>query len=380
MSMEKYKPSQEEVAKAEAMMTDKQKRMSKQREREINAINFETALKDVCEKYPEFSEKIKNSLETLQLGKYHNEGPKMDAHLSLILTTLEQINDGQFHESLKDAGIQEVMKEVAVRQKEGDPEKSIVNPALVDYTFLHDVAKPDCLTLKIEGEKKGIEITWERWKEIEKAGQPYQLDGKPIVSISYFHSSDGVAGQHGNKASEMLKDKGVPLEIIIAISKHEVAYQFGKINAATYEEHFVKPGFSEDQQKFILVASYIDTMASLGPDGKPNLGNFANLIKSRDNFLLIKRYTDRGIAFRENELVALKKQDKVLITEDVEKIMPRDEKYNLLAFGEKLDTLVSSGQISVKEKEQIISIVSSEPKELGKKFGPKMRFIKPLLE
>ena len=31
MSMEKYKPSQEEVAKAEAMMTDKQKRMSKQR-------------------------------------------------------------------------------------------------------------------------------------------------------------------------------------------------------------------------------------------------------------------------------------------------------------------------------------------------------------
>jgi len=178
----------------------------------------------------------------------------------------------------------------------------------------------------------------------------------------------------------MLKDKGVPLEIIIAISKHEMAYQFGKINAATYEEHFVKPGFSEDQQKFILVASYIDTMASLGPDGKPNLGNFANLIKSRDNFLLIKRYTDRGIAFRENELVALKKQDKVLITEDVEKIMPRDEKYNLLAFGEKLDTLVSSGQISVKEKEQIISIVSSEPKELGKKFGPKMRFIKPLLE
>jgi len=378
--MEKFRPSFEEIKKADDSMTDEQKEMSEQREKEWQEKNFETALNGVCERYPELSDKIKNSLETPQLGEHHNEGPKMDSHLSLILKILESIKDWQFHESLQDRNLQDAMRDVAVKQDKDNPEKLSINPALVDYTFFHDIAKPDSLTLKIADEKKGVEITWEQWQKIEAGGAPYQFERKPITSISYFHSSEGAAGQHGNKAAEILKDKGLPPEIIIAIGKHEVAYQFGKINAATYEEHFVKPGFTEDQQKFILVASYIDTMASLGPNGKPDLTNFANLVKSRNNFLLIEQYVERGIAFRENELTALKKQDKVLTAEDVEKIIPREEKYNLSAFGDKLDTLVSGGQISAEEKEQILSTVSSSPKELGKKFGPKMKLIKPLLE
>ena len=344
------------------------------------AMSFETALNNVCEKYPELSEKIKASLETPQLGEHHNEGSKMDSHLSLILKTLESIRDGQLHESLQDVDTQEVIKSIATIPDKENPEKLIVNPMLVEYTFLHDIAKPDCLTLKMEGEKKGIEVTWEQWQEIEKTGSPYQLEGKAITSISYFHPSEGSTGQHGNKGAEMLKTNGVSPEIITAISKHEVAYQFAKINAATYEEHFVRPGFSDDQQKFILAASYIDTMASLGPDGKVDLGNFANLIKSRNNFLLIKQYVDKGTSFRENDLTALKKQDKVLTGEDIEKIILREEKYNLATFGEKLDALIAGGQISADEKEQIIATVSSQPKELGKKFGPKMKLIKPLLE
>lgn len=380
MPFEQYTPSDAEIKKAEEMMTTEYEAMREGREKEWQKKYFDTALSEVCERHPKLSEKIKRSLETPQLGEHHNEGPKMDSHLTLILATLESIKEGQFHESLKGIGLEEMMKSVTVIQTKDNSEKSIVNPVLVDYTFLHDISKPDCLTLKIDGEKKGIEITWEQWKEIENAGTPYQLVGKPIISISYFHSSEGSVGQHGNKAAEMLKDKGIPSEIIIAISKHEVAYQFSKINAATYEEHFVKPGFSEDQQKFILVASYIDTMASLGLNGKSDLGNFTNLVKSRNNFLLIKQYVDKGILFRENELVALKKQDKILTAEDVEKIIPQEKKYNLLAFGEKLDGLVASGQISTGEKGQILAVVSSEPNELGKKFGSKMRLIKPLLE
>lgn len=343
-------------------------------------MSFEAALNGVCEKYPELSEKIKASLETPQLGEHHNEGSKMDSHLSLILKTLESIRDGQLHESLQDVDTQEVLKSIATIQDKENPEKMTVNPMLVEYTFLHDIAKPDCLTLKIEGEKKGAEVTWDQWQKIAAGGEPYQLEGKAITSISYFHPSEGSMGQHGNKGAEMLKAKGVSPEIITAISKHEVAYQFAKINAATYEEHFVKPGFSDEQQKFILAASYIDTMASLGPDGKVDLGNFANLIKSRNNFLLIKQYIDKSTAFRENDLTALKKQDKVLTGEDIEKIVLREEKYNLATFGEKLDALIAGGQISAEEKDQIISTVTSQPKELGKKFGPKMKLIKPLLE
>lgn len=360
----------------EDMMTDEQRAINEKREKVATKVDFEVALNEVCEKYPELSEKIRSSLETPQLGEHHNEGPRMDSHLVLILKTIDSIKDGQFHESVTEAGLKDVMTGVAVRQ---EAEKIIINPALIDYTFLHDISKSDCLTLKVEGEKKGVEITWEQWKWIEQSGAPYKLDGKPITSISYFHPSEGAVGQHGNKAAELLKDKKVPMEIISAISKHEVAYQFGKISAAAYEEHFVKPGFSTEQQRFILVASYIDTMASLGQDGQPDLTNFSNLAKSRDNYLLIKQYTDKGTIFRANELAALKKQDRVLTVEDVEKIIPHADKYNLSVLEEKLDTLVFGGQISVGEKEEILSLVSS-PEELGKKFGPKKRLIKPVLE
>lgn len=378
--MGEFVPSLEEMMKAEDLMTDEQREVSARRERELQEKKFEITLAEVCERYPELSEEITTSLKVPQLGEHHNEGPRMDSHLSLILQTLESIKDGQFGEALQDPDLKKAIRDLVVIEDPVNHEQSKINPTFVDYTFFHDIDKKDCLTVKIEGEKKGTEISWEQWQAIEKDGAPYQLGGKPITSISYFHSSEGNIGQHGNKAADMLKDKGLPPEIIVAISKHEVAYQFAKINTATYEEHFVKPGFSEDQQKFILAASYIDTMASLGKNGKPDLHNYQNLVQSRNNFLLIKHYVDGGVVFRDNGLAALKKRDAVLTAEDVEKIIQGEDKYNLTAFGDKLDGLVSDQQISAVEKEQILSIVSSSPKELGKTFGPKMKLIKPLLE
>ena len=121
-------------------------------------------------------------------------------------------------------------------------------------------------------------------------------------------------------------------------------------------------------------------MASLGSDGKPDLNNFVNLIKSRNNYLLIKQYTDKGAAFRDNELTALKKQDRVLVPADVEKIAQREDKYDLVKLAEELGSLVSSGQISADEKNIIIESVQSDPRSLGKKIGSKMKIIKPLLE
>lgn len=381
MSIEEYEPSQKERRDGETAITDEMRTISLEREREIQERNFKQSLERVIERYPNLGEKIKISLETPQLGEHHNEGPKMDTHLSLILETLRSIKDGNFHETIADQrGLQEMMYNLVATEDPDTSEHTGINPVLVEYTFLHDISKPDCLTLKVEGEKTGIEVSWEQWQEIEKSGQPYRFEDKPVASISYYHQSEGVAGQHGNKAAEMLKDHNVLPAILIAISKHEVAYQFAKINAATYEEHFVKPGFTEKQQQFVLVASYIDTMASLLPDGKADISNFINLVKSRNNYLLIKEYLDQGARFRENELIALKKQDKVLTQEDVEKRILKEEKYNIPLLGEKLEGLVSGGQITDQEKELILSTISSEPNELGRRFGPKMRFIKPLLE
>lgn len=338
---------------------------------ELRNQNFQAALTRACEKYPELAEKIKISLETPQLGVHHNEGPRMGSHLALILEVLEEVKTGNFHETLADhETIRNTMRDLAT------------NPVFVDYILLHDISKPDCLLLKVDGEKGGVEITWEQWKAVEAAGEPYKLDGKQIQSISYYHPSEETTGQHGNKAAELLKDNGVPPEILIAISKHEVAYQFAKINAATYEEHFVKSGFTEEQQKFILVASYIDTMGSLLPSGKPDLSNFVNLIRSRDNYLLINEYVAKGIAFRENELGALKKQDRILTREDIEKIMPQEKTYNAQLLEESLGKLVTSGAITDEEKTRILSATASseELKKLGAEFGRRMKDIKLALE
>lgn len=264
MSIEEGKIDLKKTGETKELFVNQEDVVNKRYTKEWQKINFDKTLLEVCKKYPEFSEKIVRSLETPQLGEHHNEGPTMKSHLSLILMTLEEIKDGKFPESIQDANLKEIIQNITVKRDEDNPKKNIINPELIDYTFFHDIAKPDCLTLKIEEEKGGIEITNDQWKEIEKKGRPYRYNDKLITSISYFHSSEGSSGRHGNKAAEMLKDKGVAPEIIIAIKKHETAYQFSKINAATYEEHFTKSGFSENQQKFILVTSYIDTMATLG--------------------------------------------------------------------------------------------------------------------
>ena len=112
--------------------------------------------------------------------------------------------------------------------------------------------------------------------------------------------------------------------------------------------------------------------------------NFVNLIKSRNNYLLIKQYRDKGFSFRDNELAALKKQDKVLVPADVEKIIQREEKYNLEKVGKLLAELVVVGQISEVLQGKILSVVAERPtdlgKELGKELGPKMKLIKSVLE
>lgn len=273
--------------------------------------NFDIVLHEVCERYPELSEKIIRSLDTPQIGKYHNEGFKMFSHLFLILNILRDVKDGIYHESLVDNGFKEMMRELVLKQES----------IFVDYTFLHDLAKPDCLTLRCDGIKEGVEITMEQWEVIERGGAPYRFEGNLIHSISYFHASEKENGQHGNKGAEMLSGVPVPSEIIIAIQKHEIAFQFDKISAEKYERHFVESGFSKKQQNFILIASYIDCMASLGIDGKPDMGNFFNLLQSYNNYLFLRSYQDKGCVFRDNDLRALKKKDKIFVPSDVERII-----------------------------------------------------------
>jgi len=285
--------------------------------------NFRREMAGVCEKYPQLSEKIKRSLETPQLGEYHNEGQRMDSHLSLMLVSLERLIQGNVHEMLVgETELVKIMQGVATAHDEKEPERITIAPACVEYVFFHDIAKPDCLSLKFEDEKKGFDISWQQWKTIESGGEPYRWKGKPIKSISFYHASEGPYGQHGNKGAQALKGKGISRDILTAIHNHEVVFQqFDRISAANYEKHFVEPGFTEDLRNFIFTGSYIDLVSSIRPDGKPNLDRFVNLVRSRNNFLLIQEYMKKGSVFPGNSLVNLKKRNDILTRDDIEEAL-----------------------------------------------------------
>lgn len=111
------------------------------------------------------------------------------------------------------------------------------------YTFLHDISKADCLLLKYtDGQKK--EVTWEEWqsglppeaKTDPRAMKEY-CDRQNIESISCYHK-DAKHGESGAEKLKPLQEKlAVPPKLLTAIEKHEVAYQFSKVDTKAYEKH-----------------------------------------------------------------------------------------------------------------------------------------------
>ncbi|MDO8521615.1 MAG: hypothetical protein Q7S52_05865 [bacterium] len=295
------------------------KEAATQREKVNERWVFDHALQFVCERYPELKERVVRSLETPQLNDHHTEGPTMESHLRLIVETLNDMADGRFHDILADEPeAMEFLRRSVTVQDSVDPEKEMLNPDMLTYAFTHDIAKPDTLLVKLESEKGGVEMTLEDWQAAVEHGEYDMVGGKRVVSISYYHPSKKSAGQHGNMGAEILANSTAPKHLLAAIRKHEVAYQFSKINALTYEEHFAKSDLSPEEQELAIAASYADTMASLTAEGKPDLKNFLFLIQSRKNYLLVRSCIEAGMQFRENDLRALMKQDKVLTQEDVE--------------------------------------------------------------
>lgn len=294
-------------------MNAEERAATTERETSVRRERFLAALESVTEKYPDLEKGIRRSLETPQLGAHHNEGPTMEAHIERIVEALYAIRDGQFPKEI-DSETRDIIYGLVSEGVEGKE----VNPTLIDYAFLHDISKPDCLILKIEG--KSVEVTWGQWQKIAEEGRPYRFRGGEISSIGYYHSSEGELGTHGKKGANFLKDRGVPRESLAAIGMHEIAYQFQSRAAKNFRKHFADAGFTDREAAFILTASYIDTVASLGPDGKPDLRNFLNLIAARKNYLLVKEYLDRGVIFKEDSLGEFLKANRDLARAEIEAI------------------------------------------------------------
>ena len=366
---------------------------NEQLEAQLRLERYELALKQAIEKYPALAEDIQRSLQTPQLGSHHNEGPRMNAHIELIIGTLYEICRGKFADELP-AEIRDLITQVAVVEDPKNASNKIPNPELLDYAFLHDIAKPVCLSVRVSGRADTIEISWEQWLEIEAKGEPYRVtvgassdeesESEQIIeSISYYHESQKDQGKHGNVGAEMVVKSGAKVspEILQAMRLHEVAYEFKRIQGRTYEEHFVEPGFSEKQQNLIIAVSYIDLMASLGADKKPDLSSLIYLAQSRANTQLIATALADGAVIKDNAIGKLKKSDRVLTAADLKAVDER-KSYNLATIELGLEKLVAETMITPTQSVEIMTIIRSEKTPsvvLGQKYGALNRLLRPIL-
>lgn len=334
---------------------------------------------------------IERSFNVPQWGEYHNEGMFMDTHLDTILQNIQDIADGKFPETVP-AEVRGWMQEV-VQGNQNTLEK---------YTFLHDISKADCLTIKYaDGHVE--EPTWDEWA----ARLPEGVQGNP-EALKQFCESNGISAvsyfqkdkdrKHGGVGADELRPlqdvMEVPGTLLTAIDKHEVAYQFGGVNVGTYEKHFGT--LSEEEKRWAVTASYVDTMASLRKDGKPDLSNFLNMVNTMHNAELVKQvglalqaYTETNTGVLDQRKVdqavqALRGQ-KTVIAESLEAVFAKLQKecawsvYDLGKLADNLEALVVSGQIPAETKQTLLECIdpstgrldegkmSAVRKQLGKK-------------
>lgn len=336
-------------------------------------IRFDVALQALVDKYPDLESLLLRQLQTPQLGDYHNEGPTMYSHLLLIFKTLEDLVMGRFHPSVVHPGVRQILSKMVDDSVE-------VNVDFLEYMFLHDLSKLDCLILTLKGQEEKLEVSYEDWINHSSGDDVFSYNGVEVESIGYFHRSKGFDGMHGNHAVEKLRamNLGVNENILSAIAKHEVAYQFSNISARSYINHIVDAGFDEDQQNFILVASYIDTMASLREDMQPDLTNFLNLYFSRLNYETIARFQRSNASVRENKINQFYNADKIVSIDDLMKLLPKQ--YCPSQLTQLQISLEQSGRFTLEEVDMIVSQAKEDESKLGRLLGKKMRFVKPILD
>ena len=233
----------------------------------------------------ELRKDIERSFSVPQFGEFHNEGMLMDTHLTLMMHTVDDILAGKIHSGVP-AAVRDILLTMVSQHED----------AVRKYILTHDISKPDSLRLFTGPKKNKVseDISWEDWtsrvpREVQNdpvALQRWFLENN-VTSVSYYHEGQ----QHGNEGVEKMRRLGaldeLPSSVPFMISKHEAAHGFTDngmpmIKAKTYKKVFGEA--SSEEEAWVIVASYIDTMASLDKQGEPNTKSFLSMVQSVRNF------------------------------------------------------------------------------------------------
>jgi len=148
---------------------------------------------------------------------------------------------------------------------------------------------------------------------------------------------------------------------------------------------------TDEVRDFALLASYVDAMSSLRPDGKPDLTNFLALAGSREKFealaVVRERIADAKLdkAKLERVWAALRNSDDPLTAEmvDAAEAKIRAEcklaAYDADRLRVAVEPLVADGTLTSEERDRLLEVAATDPQGIGRAFGPKMRFLGPVL-
>lgn len=335
---------------------------------------------------------IERSFLVPQWGDYHHEGMFMDSHLAVILDQTTAIAECRFP-AVVSASARAAMARAIERDR----------TAVERYVFLHDIAKADCLTVRF-GDGADRAVRWTEWVafleespdgraalEGDEAALRRVCEARGIRSIAYYQDLPGDRRRHGEVGAAWLRKAGIEDETMLAaIAAHEVAYQFARIQPATYGTYFGT--HSEAARDFALLASFVDTMASLRGDGRADLTNFAFLQSSRETYEVLRDLEARlagaplDRARLARALAALRNDGQALSADALGALEARLRAecglpvYDLDALATSTRTMVEQGVLSPEERERVLDLAGTDPGAIGRTFGRRMTALRPLLD
>jgi hypothetical protein len=308
--------------------------------------NLNKLIKELFDESPKLEALIQTSYDVPQMGPHHNEGMYMDTHLELIISRIDDLAKGIVDPSLSPE-LRSILLRVGGQGLEEEAKMERV-ALLKKYALLHDIAKKDCLTLKpfsaddypkeelpsfeedtdelarknpkiakikkslqsslravgeiVLPEKEPIEITWDEWidmlpKELKTSTDPKALFkflfDEGFGSISYvqdsarrFHGPEGAKTLHGHGDQDPL--------LIEAIAKHEKGFTFEVADTQRYDA--IYGDLSEEEQDWVIAASYLDQSGSIKREGGTDISSIDRLLIARHNSKTIKKATKEFVA------------------------------------------------------------------------------------
>ncbi|NCS71642.1 MAG: hypothetical protein GW775_00015 [Candidatus Magasanikbacteria bacterium] len=197
-------------------------------------------------------------------------------HLNLMLWRIEEVCEGIIPKEIP-SKIRRLLRRAI---------KDVPQELLELYVFLHDIDKTTHLFLTFEENgQEDFPVTLDLWIEMLCGDEDgHAVLGGDTNALSWYCHAIGIRaiGYQGHDKASAVRLEALDTrkkDLIIMVRYHEVAFQFNCVNIPAFEELFGT--MSPKERDMCMLASFIDTAASLRENGRPDFTNFLFFARSR---------------------------------------------------------------------------------------------------